>query len=201
MNRLVIVGAGGHGKVICDIALKNGYSDVSFIDDSTTGGCMGFPIIGKSDKIQTLNDGKTDFIIAIGNNKVRKNIAERYDVNWTTLIHPSAQIATNAHIGRGSVVMAGAVINADAVIGNHCIINTRAVAEHDNIIKDYVHISPGVSLGGTACVGEQTHVGIGATVINNITICDNCVIGAGAVVIKNISHSGTYVGVPAKELV
>ena len=201
MNRLIIIGAGGHGKVICDIALKNGYSDIGFIDDCASGDCMGFSIIGKSDKIQALNDQKTDFIIAIGNNQIRKMIAEKYDANWATLIHPSAQIATNVHIGKGSVIMAGAVVNADAVIGNHCIINTRAIAEHDNIIKDYVHISPGVSLGGTVCIGEQTHVGIGATIINNITICNDCVIGAGAVVTKSISHSGTYVGVPAKELV
>lgn len=201
MNRLVIIGAGGHGKVIADIATKNGYTDISFVDDNANGDCMGFPIIGSSSAIHSLNDGKTDFVIGIGSNAVRKKIAESYDVNWVTLIHPSAQIAIGVSIGCGTVIMAGAVINAFACIGCHCIINSRSVVEHDNQIDDYVHISPGVSLGGTVRIGRLTHVGIGSTVRNSINICSNCTIGAGAVVIKNIERPGTYIGVPAKEMV
>ena len=94
--------------------------------------------------------------------------------------------------------MAGAVINACASVGEHCIINTRAVVEHDNVIEDYVHISPNAALGGTVRVGEQTHIGIGASVRNNIEICEGCIIGAGAAVVKNMTESGTYVGVPAR---
>ena len=199
MNKLIIIGAGGHGKVVADNALKNGYTDICFVDDHSTGECMGFPIVGTSADIPNLNDGKTDFIIGIGNNSVRKKIAEANDVNWITLIHPSAQIAVNVSIGKGSVIMAGAVINACATVGDHCIINTRAVIEHDNVIEDYAHISPNAALGGTVRIGEQTHIGIGATVINNIDVCGNCVIGAGAVVVKNITECGTYVGVPARK--
>lgn len=199
MNRLFIIGAGGHGKVVADNALKNGYTNVCFIDDRATGKCMGFPIVGTSADIEKLNDGKTDFIIGIGNNAVRKKIAEKFDVNWVSLIHPSAQIAVNVTVGKGTVVMAGAVINACATVGKHCIINTHAVIEHDNIIEDYVHISPNAALGGTVRIGEQTHIGIGATVINNIDICSNCIIGAGASVVKNITESGTYIGVPVRK--
>ena len=200
MNRLIIIGAGGHGKVIADNALKNGYTDICFVDDRATGKCMDFPIVGTSADIEKLNDGNTDFIIGIGNNAVRKKIAEQYDVNWVSLIHPSAQIAVNVSIGKGTAVMAGAVINACASVGEHCIINTRAVVEHDNVIEDYVHISPNAALGGTVHIGEQTHIGIGATVINNIDICGNCIIGAGAVVVRNIEEQGTYVGVPSRKI-
>ena len=199
-NRLIIVGAGGHGKVITDIALKNGYTNINFIDGNVKGSCMDFPVIGSSDRIFDLNDGKTDFVIAVGNDKTRKMIAEKYDVNWVTLIHPSAQISTNVSIGIGTVVMATAVINADTKIGKHCIINTGAVIEHDNVIGDYVHISPKVALGGTTRIGELTHIGIGAAVINNINISKNCVVGAGAVVVDNLEHSATYVGVPARKV-
>lgn len=199
-NRLVIVGAGGHSKVIADIAMKNGYTDISLLDDRKIDECMGFKIIGTTEDIDSLNDSKTDFVIGIGNNKTRKMIAEKYDANWVTLIHPSAQIATNVTIDCGSVVMAGAIINAHSSVGKHCIINSGAVVEHDNIIEDYVHISPKVALGGTVCIKTLTHVGIGATVINNICICKNCIIGAGAVVVKDIKRSATYVGVPAKEI-
>ena len=199
MNRLIIIGAGGHGKVIADAALKNGYTNICYIDDHATGDVMGFPIIGTSADIERLNDGSTDFIIGIGNNEVRKTIAETHNVNWVSIVHPSAQIAFNVEIGKGTVVMANAVVNVCATVGEHCIINTGAIVEHDNVIENYAHISPNVALGGTVRIGSLTHVGIGATVKNNIDICSDCTIGAGAVVVKNIKEPGTYVGVPIRK--
>lgn len=199
-NRLVIVGAGGHGKVVADIALKNGYTDIVFVDDRAVGFCMDFPIICTCADIEMLRNGKTDFVIAIGNNEIRKRIAEQHDINWVTLIHPSAQIGVKVKIGFGTVVMAGAVINPCATVGKHCIINTRAVVEHDNMIADYVHVSPNAALGGTVCVGEGTHVGIGATVKNNIEICEKCRIGAGAVVDRDLTETDTYIGIPARKM-
>ena len=198
MNRLVIIGAGGHGKVVADIALKDGYSDICFVDDNAVGECLGFPIIGTSTCIDSLNDGMTDFVIGIGNNRIRKKVAERHDVDWATLIHPSAQIAADVTIGAGTVIMANAVVNVSASVGRHCIINTGAIVEHDNVIEDYVHLSPGAVLGGTVRIGELTHVAIGATVRNNINVCRECTIGAGAVVVNNIEHRGVYIGVPAR---
>jgi sugar O-acyltransferase (sialic acid O-acetyltransferase NeuD family) len=200
-NRLIIVGAGGHGGVVADNAMANGYTDISFLDDGSATEQLGFPVIGKIDQLPNLNDGKTDFVLGIGNNAARKAIVERYDVNWVSLIHPSAWLGENVTVGVGTVVMAKAVINTNASVGAHCIINTAAIVEHDNIIADYVHVSPAVVLGGTVHVGELTHVGIGAVVKNNIDICGNCIIGAGATVVKNIDESGTYVGVPVRKIV
>ena len=194
MNRLIIVGAGGHGKVIADAALKNGYTDIYYVDDHATGDVMGFPIIGASNDLQKLNDGQTDFVIGIGSNLIRRTIAESYRVNWVSIVHPSAQIAFNVKIGQGTVVMAGAVINASAKVGEHCIINTGAIVEHDNVIEDYVHISPGVVLSGTVTVGKNTWIGTGTSVINNVSICEGVVIGVGSVVIRDINCAGTYYG-------
>ncbi len=199
-TRIAIIGAGGHGKVIADLALKNGYKEVVFIDDNLIGKCMGFNIVGTCANIGQINDGKTDFIIAVGNNAIRKRIVERYKINCATLIHPSAQIGLNVKIGKGTVIMSGAVINPCATVGNHCIINTCAVIEHDCVIEDCVHISPSVAVGGTVHIGECTHVGIGAVVKNNVEICNNCIIGAGAVVVKDVVESATYVGIPAKKV-
>ena len=199
MNRLIIIGAGGHGKVIADAALKNGYTNICCVDDSATGDVMGFPIIGTTADVECLNDGNTDFVIGIGNNAIRKTIAEIYNVNWVSIVHPSAQIGFDAEIGKGTVVMANAVVNVCAKIGEHCIINTGAIVEHDNVIENYAHISPNVALGGTVRIGSLTHVGIGATVKNNTEICSDCTIGAGAVVVKNIKEPGTYVGVPIRK--
>ena len=124
MNRLIIIGAGGHGKVIADAALKNGYTNICCVDDNATGDVMGFPIIGTTADVECLNDGNTDFVIGIGNNAIRKTIAEIHNVNWVSIVHPSAQIGFDAEIGKGTVVMANAVINVCAKIGEHCIINT-----------------------------------------------------------------------------
>lgn len=198
-NRLFIVGASGHGKVVADIALKNGYENIAFIDDDVNRrSCLGFPVVGTCADIESLNDGQTDFVVAVGVNAERRKIAESYDVNWVALVHPSAQIGRDVQIGAGTVVMAGAAINSNAVIGKHCIINTCAVVEHDDVLEDYVHISPKAALGGAVRVGTGTHIGIGATVCNNISIDKDCVIGAGAAVVKTIGKSGVYVGVPAK---
>ena len=199
MNKLIIIGAGGHGKVIADNALKNGYTDINFIDDCITGECIGFPIIGTSADIENFADENTDFIIGIGDNKIREMIAEKHNVNWTTLIHPSAQVAFNTEIGKGTAVMANVVINVCATVGQHCIINTGAIVEHDNMIENYAHISPNVALGGTVRIGSLTHIGVGATVKNNTEICSDCTIGAGSVVVKNIKEPGTYVGVPIRK--
>ncbi len=198
-DRLIIIGAGGHGKVVSDIALRSGYTDICFVDDKAQGECMGYPIIGNSGQLQTFADGKTEFVIAIGDNATRKQVAESNNLPWATLVHPAAQIGSHVKIGKGTVVMANVVVNACATIGAHCIINSGAVVEHDNVLGNYVHISPKAALGGTVTVGDETHIGIGATVKNNIEICGKCLIGAGAVVVDKIDEAGTYVGVPSRK--
>ncbi|MDD6012227.1 MAG: acetyltransferase [Oscillospiraceae bacterium] len=198
-ERLVIIGAGGHGKVIADIAMKMGYQHIVFLDDKACGSVMGLPVIGKSQEAPACNDGNTEFFLAIGDGGTRRRIAQQYPLPYATLIHPSAQIGYGVSIGEGTAVMAGAVINPMAQIGKHCIINTCAVAEHDNIIGDYSHLSPGALLAGTVHIGRECHIGIGASVKNNICICSHCVIGAGAAVVKNIEERGVYIGVPARK--
>ena len=203
-KKVVIIGAGGHAKVIADIIEKSGDEIVGFLDDNKE---IGSTIINEYKVIGDLNNRFTmavtkenlEFIIAIGDNKKREEISHSPNLKFYTAIHPSAQIGLDVEIQEGTVIMANACINSSAKIGKHCIINTGAIIEHDNIIEDFVHISPNVALGGTVKIGESTHVGIGSIVKNNITICKNCTIGAGAVVVKNIIEEGTYVGVPARE--
>ena len=198
VKRLVIIGASGHGKVIADIAVKNGYEDIVFLDDNeNVKECAGFPVIGKTCEAMKMDGDK---IVAIGNAKIRERIQEGLN-DVVTLIHPDAVVSRRVEIGAGSVVMAGAVINSDTVIGKGCIINTGASVDHDCKIADYVHVSVGSHLSGTVHVGERTWIGAGATVSNNVNICGDCMIGAGTVVIKDINEAGTYVGVPAREII
>lgn len=203
-EKLLIIGASGHGKVVADIAIKmNRWKKIAFLDDNeTVKTCMGLEVVGKTDGSFKYKD-EADFFIAIGNNVIRERIQEKLDkdgISIVNLIHPNAVIATDVEIEKGTVVMAGAVINSSTKIGKGCIINTNSSIDHDNLIEDYVHISPGVNLAGTVRVGKKTWIGIGSTVINNKNIHKDCKIGAGAVVIKNISESGTYVGVPVRKI-
>ena len=197
MNRLIIIGASGHGKVVADIAALNGYKDIVFLDnDPDVKACAGYPVLGPDTMTSEL-DG--DVFIAVGKAETRKKLMERDKTrSFPTLVHPSAVVAKSAEIGAGSVVMAGAVINPGAQIGKGCIINTSSSVDHDCMVGDYVHISVGAHLSGTVVVGRGTWIGTGAIVSNNINICGGCMIGAGAVVIKDIDEPGTYIGVPAK---
>lgn len=198
-KKIIIIGASGHGKVLADLAIKNGYELQGFLDDGKPSGeNCGFPILGKVEKALEYQQ-ECEFVIAIGNNDIRKRIAERYLLKWARLIHPTAVIGMNVEIGEGTVVMANAVVNPGAKVGKHCIINTAAIVEHDNFLGDYVHISPNAALAGTVSLGERTHIGIGAVVRNNLEITSNVVIGAGAVVVKNIYEQGIYYGVPARK--
>lgn len=198
-KRVIIIGAGGHGKVVADIVIKSGDQLLGFLDDSASGEICGFPVLGKVGDYEKFSDA--EFVIAIGNSVVREKFANSLCAKWYTAIHPNAVVSSlGVEVGEGSVIMANVVINSCAKVGKHCIINTSAVVEHDNVIGDFSHISVGTKLGGTVNVGKHSWIGIGATVENNTLITDNCLIGAGAVVINDIRESGVYVGVPARKI-
>ncbi len=203
MKHLIIIGAGGHGKVVADIAFKNGqYERISFLDDCSTGKVVGCDVIGK------LADYKkyifeADFIVAVGDANKRQKVQTELMLNNAkviSLVHPSAVIAFGVKIGAGSVVAAAAVIGPDTKIGDGVIINTSCSVDHDCTIGDFSHISVGAHLAGTVDIGCQTMVGAGTVVKNGISICDDCMIGAGAVVVKDILEKGIYVGVPARKI-
>lgn len=197
MKRLVIIGAGGHGKVAADIAVKNGYEEILFLDDDeTVKACGRYPVIGKSEAI---GETKGDVFAAIGNPAARKAIQESIEENrLTILIHPDAVIGEDVTIEKGTIIMAGAVVNPGSRIGKGCIINTCASVDHDCRLGEYVHVAVGAHVAGQVEIGSGTWVGAGATVSNNLRICGGCIIGAGAAVVKDIVEGGTYVGVPAK---
>ena len=196
-KEVIIIGAGGHGKVIADIIEKCGDKVLGFLDDGAREETFGYKVLGKSRDANKYPD--KEFFIAIGNNAVRKKIATANpNLKFYTAIHPAAIISRGVEIGEGTCVMAGCVINADTKIGNHVIINSGSVVEHDNNVSDFVHLSPGAVLCGTVSVGECTHIGAGVTVKNNVSITGETIIGVGAAVVNDIEMPGTYCGVPAK---
>lgn len=199
-KNVILIGGGGHAKVVMDIVRACGDHVLGVLDDGLAVGTMvqDVPVLGATADTKQFDNAL--FLIAVGNNEARKRLAAELDVDWYTAIHPSAIVSEKASVGEGSVVMPRAVINAGACVERHCIINTAAVVEHDNHIADYAHVSCGAVLTGTVRVGETALVGAGAIVKNNVQICDGCVVGAGAVVTKDLAEKGTYVGVPARKI-
>ncbi|WP_018708372.1 acetyltransferase [Siminovitchia fordii] len=204
MKKIVIVGQGGHSKVIKDIIIASKeYQIYALLDDKYDKPTQKDKIIYAPISYANVlcSEKEIYFNIAIGDNSVRKKVGKMLDdigVQFAILKHPTAVISPSVEIGRGSVIMPNCVVNADTVIGEHVIINSSSVIEHDNQINGYVHISPKAVLTGNVYVGEGTQIGAGATVIPNIKIGDWSMVGAGATVVSDIPSKVTVVGVPAK---
>lgn len=204
MNKLLIIGAGGHGKVIADIALKrNIWQEIAFLDDDDTiQEALGLRVLGPVSQAASFVS-EYDMVVAIGNHTIREKFCEQLKaagVMLPVLVHPNATVGSQVEIGVGTVVMAGAVINCDSKVGEGCIVNTAATVDHDCTIEDYTHISPGTHIAGTVKIGKKCWIGIGASVVNNVNIGNGIVIGAGALVISDVMEEGTYIGIPAKKM-
>ena len=198
LKPLIIIGVGGHGKVVLDASIKAGFSVDGFLDDAIEkSGFFGVKRIGTVSDFRKYIKTHV-FICAIGDNDIRQKIAGSMDVEWATIIHPGAQIGIDVKIEPGTVIFAGSVVNASAKVGRHCIVNTAVLVEHDCMISDFVHLSPNATICGNVSVGSMSWIGAGATIINGVSISAEVIIGCGSVVVKSISERGTYVGVPAR---
>lgn len=190
-----IYGASGHGKVILDCLKANGEQVEGFVDDNPDKKeFLGLHVV----RLSELNLNSIEMIIGIGENLKRKTIAEKLDVNYRVIIHPSSVISPNSVIGEGTVVIPLSVVNSGSRIGKHCIINTRASVDHDCKIGDYVHIAPGAIVCGSVNIGSLTWIGAGAVIRENLTIGRNVMIGAGSVIVKNVPDNALVWGVPGK---
>ena len=207
MKNIIVIGAGGHAAVIIDIIeamIQQGDNIriVGILDDrNDITKFIGYEILNKISYAESYNYDNTEFVIAIGDNKIRKNIANKFNkLKYFTPIHPTAIIGNNVNIKSGTVVMPRVVINSNTYIGNHSIINSGAIIEHDNVISSFVHISPGATLCGGISVGEGTHIGANTTIIQTRKVGSNTIVGAGSTVINDIESNVVVVGSPAKKI-
>ena len=198
---LAILGTGGHAKSIYDIVKKK---KIFFFDKTKKKFKVGNKIFKVTDNNTSIKNYKKKIsraIVAIGDNKIRKNyytILKKNKFKLATLIHPKSYSSFGSKIGEGTVVMQGSFINTDTIIGNNCIINSNASIDHDCLIKDHTHICPGVVIAGNVKIGKNCWIGLGTKIIENCVIGDNVFVAAGTLVTKDIKPNAFVKGVPTK---
>lgn len=205
--RVLMLGSGGHGRVVADIIRCCGLQLAGIIDDVAPAGSerLGSRVLGCSAELPRImqETGCRHLVLAIGHNGRRLALARRIEalcpaVIWQTLVHPTAVIAADAALGAGTVVVARAVVNPGARIGRHCIINTAAVVDHDGHLGDGCSLGPGAVLGGNVQLGEGAIVAIGATVINALRLGDHSLLGGGGTAVRDLPDFAVALGVPAR---
>ena len=205
-KRIVVVGAGGHAKVVIEaIWAMDEFEIVGVVDPRPANTeVLGVPVLGGDEELpRLLTQGVTTAVAAIGANTTRQRIGHALLVmgfSLPSIRHPSAFISPSATIAQGTVVMAMAVVGTLARVRDLAIINTGAIVEHDNDVGEAAHIAPGVVLAGRVRVGNRALVGAGTAVRPCVIIGDDAVVGAGAAVVADVMAASVVAGTPAKLL-
>jgi sugar O-acyltransferase (sialic acid O-acetyltransferase NeuD family) len=204
MNGLLIIGAGGHGKVVADIARQMGkWRDIAFLDDLFPGSHMvcEWKVLGKTTEVNRFREQYPEAIVAIGANSLRLEIQKemsRAGFQFPVLIHPDASVSPLTSIGPGTVICPQAAVIIGCRVGVGVIVNTGASIGHDCLLEDGVHVAPGVRLAGGVSIGESSWIGIGATVKECVSIGHGVIVGAGSTIIRDIPNEVTVVGSPGR---
>lgn len=205
-QRVLLIGASGHARVIADIVTTSGGTVAGALSDREADReSFPYPILGGASAIAQLSRNRQvdAVIVAIGDNWQRHKVVQQLThlvpaIRFGTAIHPTAIIARDVTVGEGSVVMAGVVVNAGTTIGAHTILNTRCSVDHDCALAEFSSVAPGAAIGGNVNIGTRAAIGIGVSVIHGVSIGDDVVVGAGAAVVTDLLGRAVAVGVPAR---
>lgn len=205
-KNIIIVGAGGHARVVIDAAENVGLNILGIIDieyKNQNENILGYDVLGDFSVIERYDCKDVMVMIAIGDNKLRSQYfyrAKKLGFFLPAIVHPTAIVSKHANLGMGVFINAGVIINAKVVVNNDTIINTAAIVDHEVLIGEHCHIGPGVKIAGRVQIGNYAFIGIGTNIIDKTIIGEDVIVGAGSVIIKNIESNSTVVGVPGKKI-
>jgi UDP-perosamine 4-acetyltransferase len=200
---LVILGAGGHARVVADACLTAGRRLRGFLDMRTPERPLPAPLLGDDTLLSSAALRDCELLIGIGSEAGRARCASSAAVHGHRLaciVHPSATLARDVTIAPGAVVFAGAVVNTGSAIGPLAVVNTAATIDHDCVLAECAQVGPGARLAGNVHIGERAFIGTGAIVLPGRRVGTDAVVGAGAVVTRDVADATTVVGVPAKPI-
>jgi sugar O-acyltransferase (sialic acid O-acetyltransferase NeuD family) len=209
MGDIVVIGGGGHAKVVLGILKKlKSYRIVGYTDLKDCGTLLGVPYLGSDSALESLaaKSSMLNAVLSVGQiglGHVRAELWERlqrFGLQFPLIVSPGAIVNEGVSGSEGSVVMDGAVINVGARLGQGAIVNTNSTVEHDVVLGDWVHVAPGATICGGVTVGHFSTIGAGATVIEGIKIAADSIVGAGATVVRDLKEAGTYAGCPAHRI-
>lgn len=199
LSGICLIGGGGHALVVLEAALLS-HQEVSGFYDDNPEAQLSRQGVDWHGGFATFHRAQRPVIFAIGNLRLRSQLAQKYSGRLGTVCHPEAILSRHASIAGGTFIAAGAAVGFHATIGRHGIVNTRAVIEHDCSIGDNVHVGPGAVLGGGVRIGSNTLIGLNASINPNVAIGRNCIVGAGSVVVQDVPDFEVVAGVPARPL-
>ncbi len=205
-EKLIVLGAGGHARAVAGVLEKLGNWEVlGFLDSvqGSLGETIGaWSVMGHESSLPTLfEQGVRYAFVALGDNRERmckQELVKKIGFEVATLIHPTAVLEGNVHVGAGSLICAGVILGYSVKIGNGCIVNTGSIVDHECNVGSFVHIAPGTLIAGRVRIGNGAFLGIGTRVIDKKEIGDWAIVGAGSVVIHSVPKNAKVYGVPAK---
>lgn len=208
MSEIVVIGGGGHAKVLISLLKKLNWEIVGYTDEQDRGLILGAPYLGDDAVLTGLLSTHQHCSAVVGLGKIDASPARAglqreisaLGFDSPVLVSPRAVVNEHVELGAGTVVFDGAVVNSGTVAGSLCILNTNCTVEHDCRLGDNVHVAPGATVSGTAVIGNDCMIGAGSTVIQEVTVCPGSLIGAGSVVVADIDSPGVYVGNPARRI-
>lgn len=208
-DKIVVIGGGGHAKVIINTLKKLGNFEIlGYTDLIDNGLILGIRYLGTDNVLSKIIEDFPNCKAVIGisgvtisdKRRVIYSMLKELGFDLPIIISPTALVNEDTSIGEGTVILSGAYVKVDAVLGKCVIVNTGSIIEHDCKLGDFVNVTAGAIVGGGVEIGDNSMVGVGAKIIQYKKITKNCLIGAGTVVIRNINEEGTYFGVPAKKI-
>jgi len=208
MHEIVVIGGGGHAKVLIGVLRKAGYDTEGYTDTKDRGIILGVPYLGRDSILDEIAQKRQspNAIIGIGKidtSELRLRLQDRFGTlgfGFPVICSPDALVNEEVSLGAGTVILDRVVINSGTEIGRASIINTGSIVEHDCKLGENVHVAPGVTISGGVTIGDNCMIGVGANIIQSIRICQGCLIGAGSTIIEDITTPGTYVGNPPKKI-